>query len=357
MKHFIRAYHVRADAGTGQPDDGPMRFIASTANVARDGLIIDQSGWDLANYRKNPVVLWAHDYGGLSSPRPPIGRADVEIKDKELHAAITFDRADPFAAEIERKYRAGFLSAVSVGWDTKQMEPTDNPEVAGRVTNAELLDISAVPIPGDPNALKERQARAWADLGQELARLADPDATTPAPAAATAAPSSDRSDRAAGEPALPAEVDWPGTALLMVRLFLASAEDADSDRRRRYLRLCRRYDRLGKEPPEFLGRSELSLLGPEELRGLFLANEPDLLPELFPRLDPPAAPSVRAGATLSKRNRGDLEEAARLIAGVLDRAQKEAKDETEQTGDQERTAAEEEARAIADLHEIFTTIG
>jgi hypothetical protein len=50
---YIRAY--RADGGS-TPDRS--RFVASTEVPARDGMIIAADGWQLANYRKNPIVLW-----------------------------------------------------------------------------------------------------------------------------------------------------------------------------------------------------------------------------------------------------------------------------------------------------------
>lgn len=146
-KQFIRAFRAAE-----QPDaEGPLRFIASTEGVKRDGLEISAAGWQLEHYRANPVVLWGHDYLG----RPPIGRADVTVLGGELLADVTFDRADPFAAEVERKYRAGFLNAVSVGWEV--LEQSGNGQ---RVLQQDLLDISAVPVPGDPDALIQRQAAA-----------------------------------------------------------------------------------------------------------------------------------------------------------------------------------------------------
>jgi hypothetical protein len=37
----------------------PIRFVASSEKVARDGDIIRAKGWDLKAFRANPVVLWA----------------------------------------------------------------------------------------------------------------------------------------------------------------------------------------------------------------------------------------------------------------------------------------------------------
>lgn len=300
-KHYIRAY--RSDT---QQDGGPLRFIAATEAVARDGMIIDSTGWQLDNYRQNPVVLWAHDYTGQ---RPPIGRAsvDVDAETGNLMADLTFDPHDQFAKDVERKYRDGYLNAVSVGWNTIEMSPSGDGRSLGRVTRAELLDISAVPVPGDPGALMERQARGLADIGLALARLTEESGTT------------EDSD-------LNEDVDWAGTVALMARLYLNIGEDSEEDRKRAWLKLARRYDRLGKQPPEYLSRVELSVLGYDEVRGLFLSGEEDIIGPWY------AGVNERVGAVLSQRNKGDLEQAVVLIRSVLERASIVPENPEEDTG-------------------------
>lgn len=237
--------YLRAHAETGAADTGPIRFVASTEGVKRDGLELRAEDWDLDNYRKNPVVLWSHDYWGS---RLPIGRAEVDVDGKTLISSVTFDPEDEFARQIESKFRRGFLNTVSVGWDTHR---------DGTTTRNELLDISAVPVPGDPDALMERQLRGLANLGERLIELTDE-------------PIDLQGDEA--------EVVWEGTALRMARLFASAADDGQVDQQQ-YRRLCRAYQRLGKTPPEVPGH--LAALDLQGVRGLFLNGEPDLVPELF----------------------------------------------------------------------------
>jgi hypothetical protein len=292
---YLRAY--RADGG--QPSNtGPMRFVASTENVARDGLSIAADGWQLANYRNNPIVLWVHDYWGN---RPPIGRADVKVDGKALLADITFDAGDPFAADIERKYRQGFLSAVSVGWDTLEIDgkKPDGMDMAAvafgaadrrTITKAELLDISAVPVPGDPNALKERAVRSLLDIAGITELL-----TRQARGAIPANTSTPKDDEAAAWDAskevgdCPAEeaplrrmhawVDdagdvnakssyklphhradgtlvWNGVAAAMSRLLQSGTAIPDADRRGVYNHLSAHYDQFNKTAPAFRSISE-----------------------------------------------------------------------------------------------------
>jgi phage head maturation protease len=57
-----------------------------------------------------------------------------------------FDLEDSFAKEIYRKYKDGFLNAFSVGFIPLEAEENT-------YTKSELLEISAVPIPANPNAI------------------------------------------------------------------------------------------------------------------------------------------------------------------------------------------------------------
>jgi hypothetical protein len=294
---FFRAI---AQITPGSEAGSPIRFVASTDQVARDGFIVDMAGWRLDNYRSNPVFLWAHDYAS-----PPIGRADVFVEQGVMNADVIFDQADEFARSIERKYRDGFLSAVSVGFNALAFNPPQRNGDAPHITEAELLDISAVPVPSDPRALKGRKRDA---LGAYLKELET------------------------GDEAEAVEPTWEQTAIEMMRLFDPEAETTDKERRRQYNRLERIYRQAGKTAPEFLRLEELDGLEGEQIGGLFLEGETGLLPGW---LKPQAV--ERVGAVLSTRNRKDLQEACRLVQSVIDRAQPMMDDDPDE--DQKRAVA------------------
>lgn len=155
-----------------------LRFIGSDETPDRDNDIIEVNGWDLANYRKNPVFLWAHDYRF-----PPIGRGKkVAKEDGKLVFDIEFPAEGifPFADLIFNLYKGKFLRATSVGFIPKKHETRDDDDVKDlpewrrgrRYKKQELLELSAVPVPANPNALQlamekgfvtEEQAEAVTD--------------------------------------------------------------------------------------------------------------------------------------------------------------------------------------------------
>lgn len=153
-------YFAVKDAGV-EIKDGERAVIShiSSGAVDRDKEILVSKGVNLSNYRKNPVVLWAHD-----SRQPPIGKNQwVRKTDTEVIAKTIFAET-PRGDEIYELYKGGYLKAFSVGFipdfETSK-EPDENdikrhPEWAGarRVfTRWELLEYSAVPVPANPEAL------------------------------------------------------------------------------------------------------------------------------------------------------------------------------------------------------------
>ncbi len=128
----------------GTSDSGTFEVVISTADQDRQGEIVDQLGWDLNHYKNNPIVLWGHNYSGL-----PIGVTDsIEMVDGKLVAKGRFapEDANPFAQQVRKLYDAKILRTTSVGFIAREMD-------GNRVTKAELLEFSFVPVPANPMAL------------------------------------------------------------------------------------------------------------------------------------------------------------------------------------------------------------
>ncbi len=128
--------------------------VISTGDVARDGAIIEPSGWDFTNYDRNPVVLWMHDESAM-----PFARTVEHIAtDKELIARAEFDTDDPMGDTVFRKIANGYINATSVRWLPKRTEVRIEGEDKEQrevlvFLEQELLEWSFVTIPADPEAL------------------------------------------------------------------------------------------------------------------------------------------------------------------------------------------------------------
>lgn len=134
-------------------------FIISTANLDRYGDKIEVEGWDLRAYKRNPVVLFAHDQWS-----PPIGKAlpsSIKAEGKNLLATAEFATADIYALAdtIFKLYKGGFMKATSVGFRPLKWEWVDEGERWGiDFKEQELLEFSCVPVPANGEALVQAKA-------------------------------------------------------------------------------------------------------------------------------------------------------------------------------------------------------
>lgn len=149
MNRYIKAYVEKIA-------ENKYRAIASTNAVDRYGDIVDQKGWLLENYMKNPVMLWAHD----SSQLPVAKCTGVDLSQEgKMIVDFEFNSAagSPLAPYVKNSYDNGFLNALSVGF------------LAGNrkgqvIESAELLEISFVPVPANQEALRLAMSKGL-DLG------------------------------------------------------------------------------------------------------------------------------------------------------------------------------------------------
>jgi len=164
-------------------EDGSFSFIASTGSVDRRGDIVEQS-WRLARFRQNPVILHEH-------AQPVVGRGTVKLDKTAGHLALSvrFDDSpiNPIGQLVAHQHRAGFRSAVSVGFRPGRVTnrtklPADHAGYldpskiaawdAGNVFSSnELLEVSSVAIPANAEALQLREyATEVEDPTEQIAR-------------------------------------------------------------------------------------------------------------------------------------------------------------------------------------------
>jgi hypothetical protein len=160
-----------------------LDFIASDETLDRYDEIISVSGWKLNNYRRNPVFQNAHQYGDIIFT---LGKALItEVRQLESPRSDSPDgpRSTPclfqrvlFATDVNPMariayglYKGKFLNAVSVGFIPLRWENGDGSQDGTRSASAraagskpyrrryleqELLEVSAVGIPANPEALQ-----------------------------------------------------------------------------------------------------------------------------------------------------------------------------------------------------------
>lgn len=123
--------------------------IASTEAEDRHGEIVSIDGWDLKGAKANCPLLWAHQHD-----EPAVGTVTKLWVDREkakgsksklMFKAVISDATER-ARAIKQLVEEGVLKAFSVGFRGLDM-------VENKFTKQELLEISVVNVPANPDAL------------------------------------------------------------------------------------------------------------------------------------------------------------------------------------------------------------
>lgn len=133
------------------PTGGGYAFVASTATRDRYGDIVVQD-WDLTQYNRNPIVLFAHD------ATRPVGTARATVDKGRLLASLTL--AEPGTSEdvdyLRKLLEQKIIRAVSVGFlpgKSEVMRDDDGSFTGFRYSQNALVEISLVSVPANPQAL------------------------------------------------------------------------------------------------------------------------------------------------------------------------------------------------------------
>jgi len=161
-------FHLTSDT----ENEKGYSWTLSTFDLDRYGERIDPAGWDFAQYCKNPIVEWAHNY-----MIPAIGKIEgLAADDKGLHGVVCFNDKDYdiFGWSIGQRVKAGVIRAGSVGFRVLEIEIPDK-ETAKDGTSLifrkqELLEFSICNVPANPFALAKTMSdeAATTETKQEL---------------------------------------------------------------------------------------------------------------------------------------------------------------------------------------------
>lgn len=175
---------TRAAKKDGEDNSRSVDHVASDETPDRMGDIIRVAGWDLTDFKKNPMLLWMHDH------EHPIGRVLSAKKGKAddgRKALLTTSRIHEDEKSIGglsnevllRLVQDGDLPAVSVGFQPLETYRPESEEERVKLglgpwgvvfSAASLLELSVVSIGANQNALKRGLEKAVAEK-----RLADRD--------------------------------------------------------------------------------------------------------------------------------------------------------------------------------------
>lgn len=122
--------------------------MASTDSVDRVGDVVSAQAWTksdgLANYKKNPIILFNHQYA------KPIGKA-IEVKTNSQGLFIKA-RISKASGDVGELIKDGVLGAFSVGMRVKDAEYVSSTD-GFLIKDVELFEVSVVSIPANQDAV------------------------------------------------------------------------------------------------------------------------------------------------------------------------------------------------------------
>lgn len=131
--------------------------IISTERINSYGSRVLTAGIDLAQYEKNPIVLYMHRRGRKEDM--PIGiMTNLRVENGILYGTPKFDDDTEDERNISKKWDRGTLRMLSAGLDVLEWSEDPAMLVAGQtrptVTKSKLIEVSVVDIGSNDDALQ-----------------------------------------------------------------------------------------------------------------------------------------------------------------------------------------------------------
>ena len=172
---LFRQSVVRAKTEVIDATAGRVRAVVSTEAKDRQGDIIRQDFWDLADFNKHPVLLSSHNYGSL---RSQIGEwEDMAVVKKRLEGtAIYYIGKGNEEADWTFQLASMGKAAFSVGYipDMNKAKELEKEPGSGSIwpnyefRGQQLLEVSHVVVPANAQALQKLKAVGLDDPMAEI---------------------------------------------------------------------------------------------------------------------------------------------------------------------------------------------
>lgn len=143
------------------------RAMISDDSIDRHDSIVDPAGWVFENFMRNPIIHVQHD-SRSNDLDTVIGKAlKIWVNERRqvwMDFEVEPEDINPLAAKAAKKLDFGSLRAFSVGfnplkWSKGDRSVGENPDVL-YFRSQDLLEVSLVKIPSNPNATPSRSFEA-----------------------------------------------------------------------------------------------------------------------------------------------------------------------------------------------------
>lgn len=130
-------------------------FVVSDESVDRDGEVISIDGWQLENFKRNPVMLWSHDPYTVALGKWENIRYRTVNGKKKLTMEPNFHKLSDMSKLISELVDKGYPpQTTSVGFRAFERD-------GNKFTKQELLEASFVNIPANPEATQMALTRGY----------------------------------------------------------------------------------------------------------------------------------------------------------------------------------------------------
>jgi len=140
------------------------KVVITTSRLNSYGSRVLTEGVDLAQYRKNPVLLYMHRRGDV------VGHVEnVAVEGDRVVGELVFDCVTGLSAQLKSQWDAGSLNMVSAGLEIVELSEAVETVVPGQtrstVSKSKLVEVSVVDIGANDDALRLSRDGHWLELG------------------------------------------------------------------------------------------------------------------------------------------------------------------------------------------------